>query len=295
MDRCLDAVVSRKRVLIFGASGMLGSAVFRLFGQDENYDVFGTVRSADFFKFFPDAIRDRVMADVNANDYDDLVRAFEVSKPVLVLNCIGLVKQLPSAMNPLSAIPINSLLPHRLARLAELSGARLVHFSTDCVFAGSKGNYVESDPVDARDVYGLSKYFGEVDYENAITLRTSIIGHELQGSRSLIGWFLSQTGVVKGYRRAVFSGLPTVEVARVVRDYVVPNPRLRGLYHLSTTPINKMDLLGLVAKEYKKSIEIRPSDDVVIDRSLDSTRFQNATNYRPKSWHELIREMREFG
>lgn len=285
----------RKKLLIFGASGMLGNAIFRFFSNNPEYETTGTARSTHTTRFFPEKTRKRIITGVDVENIDSLIKIFQATKPDLVINCIGLVKQLAESEDPLSAIPINSMLPHRLARLAAVSGARLIHFSTDCVFSGQTGNYKESDTPDARDVYGTSKYLGEVDYKNAITLRTSIIGHELQGSRSLIGWFLTQTGSVKGFRRAIFSGLPTVEIARIVQDYIIPHPELHGLYHLSAEPINKMDLLTLVAQEYKKSVIIEADDRLVIDRSLDSTRFRMATGFTPKPWPELVREMREFG
>jgi dTDP-4-dehydrorhamnose reductase len=166
--------------------------------------------------------------------------------------------------------------------------------STDCVFSGAKGMYTELDASDAKDLYGRSKYLGEVDYPNSVTLRTSIIGHELNGARSLIGWFIAQQGSVSGFTKAVFSGLPTVELAKVIRDHVIPHPELRGLYHVSSEPINKFDLLTLVASAYGKSIDIKPDDRLVIDRSLDSSRFREATGYQPPAWSELVRRMHEF-
>ena len=155
--------------------------------------------------------------------------------------------------------------------------------------------YMEADASDAKDLYGRSKYLGEVDYPNAITLRTSIIGHELDGARSLVGWFLAQEGSVKGFKRAIFSGLPTVEIARIIRDFVIPHPELHGTYHVSAEPINKYDLLQLVAQVYGKTIEIIPDDKFTIDRSLDSSRFRELTGYSPPNWTELVQVMREFG
>jgi len=220
---------------------------------------------------------------------------FSKVQPDVVINAVGLVKQLAAGCDPLRTLPINTLFPHRLARLCSLVGARLVHISTDCVFSGVKGMYTEADTPDASDLYGRSKLLGEVDYPHAVTLRTSMIGHELSGARSLVGWFLSQGAQVKGYRRAIFSGLPTVEIARVIRDYVLPHPELQGVYHLSADPISKYDLLKMVARVYGKSIEIVPDDTLVIDRSLDSSRFRVAAGYVPKSWDEMIVAMHEFG
>lgn len=283
------------KILVLGASGMLGHTVLRLFAGSDGYEVTGTVRSAHALSLLPVELRDKVITGVDVENPDSLVSLFARAAPDVVINCIGIVKQLAEADDPLSALPINAMLPHRLARLCHVAGARLVHMSTDCVFSGDKGNYTESDPSDAKDLYGQSKYLGEVDFPQAITLRTSILGHELAGTQSLLGWFLSQQQTVKGFRRAIFSGLPTVELACVIRDQVIPRPDLHGLYHVSAEPICKYDLLVLVSQMYGKKIEIVPDDELTIDRSLDSSRFRAATGYQPKPWPELVRRMREFG
>jgi dTDP-4-dehydrorhamnose reductase len=282
-------------VLVLGASGMLGNATLRLFADSKGYDTWGSVRSLSLGDSLAPGLRERLICGVDVENMDALVRVFATVRPSVVINCVGLVKQLVAAADPLAAIPINSILPHRLARLCQLADARLVHISTDCVFSGIKGLYREDDPADARDLYGLSKYLGEVDYPNAVTLRTSIIGHELTGAHGLIGWFLGQTGPVRGFTRAMFSGLSTVELARVIRDYVLPRPQLRGVHHVSAEPISKYDLLRLVARTYGRQTEITPDDELVIDRSLDSRRFRALTGYAPPAWPELVRLMHEFG
>lgn len=282
------------KVLVLGASGMLGNAVLRLFAQSPGYKAIGSARSSNTLRLLPEALRDSVVCGVDVENLDSLTRLFIKARPDVVINCIGLVKQLAEADDPLSAIPVNALLPHRLARLCDVAGARLVHMSTDCVFSGAKGMYTEADIADAKDLYGRSKYLGEVDYPNAITLRTSIIGHELSGAHSLVGWFLAQQSGVKGFRRAIFSGLPTVELARVIRDHVLSHPGLHGTYHVSAEPVNKLELLTLIANTYGKTLDITPDDTLVIDRSLDSSRFREATGYRPEPWPELVRRMHEF-
>lgn len=284
----------KQKVLVLGASGMLGNAVLRVFAQSDDYSVVGSARSAGVLRLLPPELREQVICGVDVENTDSLVRLLTLTRPNVVINCIGLVKQLAEADDPLAAIPINSLLPHRLARLCDVAGARLIHMSTDCVFAGTRGMYGEQDLPDAQDLYGRSKYLGEVDYPHAVTLRTSIIGHELDSAHGLVGWFLAQQGPVKGFTRAVFSGLPTMELARVMRDFVVPDAGLRGLYHVSADPINKFDLLTLVAQAYGKSTTITPDDKLVIDRSLDSSRFRTLTGYQPPAWPELVRRMREF-
>lgn len=282
------------RILVLGASGMLGNAMLRVLSENADHEVHGTARSATVKKHFASPLAEKIIVGVDVENADSLVRVFNELRPEVVINCIGLVKQLAEADDPLAALPINALLPHRLARLCGLLGARLVHVSTDCVFNGAKGNYAESDPPDAKDLYGMSKYLGEVAYPHTITLRTSIIGHEIGGNHGLVGWFLAQQGQVKGYRKAIFSGLPTVELSRVVRDFVLVRPALCGLYHVAAAPIAKYDLLQLVASAYGKKIDIEPDDRVSIDRSLDASRFREATSYVAPSWPELVVRMRDF-
>lgn len=282
------------RVLVLGATGMLGHVVLRVLAEDNALDPVGTVRSPGSARLFPEELRGRLLSGVDADSVDSLIGALATIRPNIVINCIGLVKQFSSAEDPLAALPINAILPHRLMRLCGMSGARLIHISTDCVFSGRTGMYRETDPSDATDLYGKSKFLGEVDATHAITLRTSMIGHEMSGAHGLLEWFLSQSGSVRGFRKAIFSGLPTVELASVIRDHVIPHPELRGVYHVVAEPIAKYDLLHLFAKEYKHSIRIDPDDDFRIDRSLNGERFRAATGYQAPAWPDLVRRMREY-
>lgn len=282
------------RILVLGAAGMLGNAMLRVLSEQDDWQVQGTIRSAGAKRFFPADLAGRLLTGVDVEQPDSLLQTFIRVRPEVVINCIGLVKQLADAEDPLQAIPINALLPHRLARLCELVGARLIHPSTDCVFSGAQGNYRESDPPDARDLYGRSKLLGEVGYPHTVTLRTSIIGHELQSAHGLVGWFLAQPEICRGYTRAIFSGLPTVELARIVRDKVIPHPELSGVYHVAAAPIAKYDLLQLVAEVYKKKIEIIPSEELVIDLSLNADRFRAATGYVAPAWPDLIKLMHTY-
>jgi dTDP-4-dehydrorhamnose reductase len=282
------------RVLILGVTGMLGNAMYRVLSKSPSHRVYGTVRGESARAHFQGPLRDNLNSGIDVEQQDAIVRVFAQVRPEVVVNCVGLVKQLADANDPLQAVPLNTLLPHRLAALCGATGARLVHISTDCVFSGKQGGYRESDFPDAYDLYGRSKLLGEVDYPHAVTLRTSIIGHELSGARSLVGWFLAQKGQVKGFTRAIFSGLPTVELAHVVRDVVLSHPELRGLYHVAAEPINKYDLLKQVAEVYGKTITIVPSEDLIIDRSLNADRFQAATGYNPPPWPTLIQRMHDF-
>lgn len=282
------------RILILGVSGMLGNTMIRVLSEKADWQVYGTVRSESAKQFFHPEISKRLFSGVDVEQHDSLVDAFIQVHPHVVINCIGLIKQLADVENPLNVVPINTLLPHRLTKLCNLSGARLVHISTDCIFSGDKGYYHESDQSDAKDLYGKSKFLGEVAYPNTITLRTSIIGHELQSRHSLVDWFLSQQQYCNGYTKAIFSGLPTVVLAQVIRDVVIPHAELSGLYHVAAKPINKFDLLKLIAKVYGKTINIIPDDKLVIDRSLDATRFHLATGYVAPEWPELIQLMHTY-
>lgn len=279
------------RVLVLGASGMLGSTIYRTLSNDTNLSVFGTTRDATASRILSPQFEGALLTNICVEGERGILKAFAVAQPDIVINCVGIIKQIPNASDHLESIAINSSLPHRIEKYCAVIGARLVHFSTDCVFSGDKGLYREEDRPDAYDLYGRTKLLGEVDYSKAITLRTSIIGHELQTSKSLVGWFLNQAGTVRGFRNAIFSGLPTIEVAQILRDFVLPNPNLQGLYHLSAEPINKHDLLKLIAQVYRKEIEIVPDDSLIIDRSLNSDRFRNATGFKPKSWPELVQVM----
>lgn len=279
------------KVLVLGASGMIGSAMFRVLSQNNEWDVWATLRADALRRFFEETLADKLIAGVDVEKHDALVRVFAHLRPDVVVNCIGLTKHHKTADDPILAIPVNTLLPHRLAELCASGRSRLVHISTDCVFSGARGSYREDDPADANDFYGKVKFLGEVNYSHAITLRTSTIGHELHSAYGLLEWFLSQQGSCKGFSRAIFSGLPNTEFARVVRDLVIPRPDLHGLYHVGADPIAKFELLKLIATVYGKQIDIVQDDEFMIDRSLNSERFKQATGYSAPSWPELIHSM----
>ncbi len=282
------------RVVIIGANGMLGHAVLRVMAADPAREAIGVVRSESAARTLSSVSTSRIIASGNVENPDVLMDLFESLRPDVVINGVGLVKQFAQSEDPLYALPINSIFPHRLSRLCALVGARLVHISTDCVFSGAKGGYREDDAPDAQDLYGRSKLLGEVDYPHAVTLRTSIIGHELSSAHGLIGWFLEQRGCVKGYTRAIFSGLPTCELAKIIRDLVLPRADLHGLYHVAAQPISKYDLLEMVNRTYDIGLKIEPDDHLKIDRSLNASRFREATGYVAPAWPDLIAQMHEF-
>lgn len=277
-------------ILILGASGMIGSTMLRVLTQSPTLRVTGAVRRQEVAQLAKVTGCEDWITGVDMTNPDHLTTLFRQARPQVVINCAGLTKHLPEGNAPIPALSMNALLPQRLAELCSLAGARLIHVSTDCVFSGRQGHYIETDHPDSTDVYGKTKHLGEIDGPGLLTVRTSTIGHEIGTRFGLLEWFLSQTRC-KGYSKAIFSGLPSVEFARVVRDVIIPDTSLEGLYHVGADAIDKDSLLRLIAQVYGRDIEIETDDKVVIDRSLNSTRFNNATGYQAPSWPALIQAM----
>lgn len=283
------------KVLVLGVTGMLGSTCYKKFFNDARCQVYGTLRNTQDLKFFPEHMHRNLITNIDVLDQDALLQVFEKVYPDIVINCIGVIKQNAVILDPLTVLPINAMLPHRLVRLCSLVNARLIHISTDCVFSGRKGNYKEADVSDAEDLYGKSKFIGEIhDKSHVVTLRTSIIGHELLSKRALVEWFLAQDERVKGYEKAIFSGLPAVELVEIIEDFIISKVDIKGLYHVSAKPISKLDLMRLIAKVYGKKIKIISDNSTVIDRSLDSSRFTEKTGYIAPKWPVLISKMYDF-
>lgn len=282
------------RVLIIGATGMLGRTLSKYLSKFDELDVYFTSRRINLS--VPTNLNNHFIFNIeNVNDYENLSKIIDECQPQFIVNCAGIVKQLIQEIDPLMVTCVNSDFPHKLLKLCNKYSAHLIHISTDCVFSGKKGNYNELDKPDCNDLYGLSKLQGEIiNGANSVTIRTSIIGHEIHSSRGLVEWFLSQKGSVSGYKNAIFSGLPTVELSRIIKEIIMPR-KLEGLFHISSDPINKFELLHLIANQYKKNdIKILPSHDLVIDRSLDYNKFHKATGYVPKPWPDLIDFMHSF-
>lgn len=282
------------KILILGASGMLGHTLFSQLFLSDRYDVLATARKADTLApyFRPEMLRN-ITSGIDADNFDSIVKVTGDFKPDCIINCIGIIKQLSASTEHIPALSINALFPHRLASLCKAAGARLIHISSDCVFDGIKGNYCEDDVSNASDLYGRTKFLGEPTYPDSVTLRTSIIGHELGTRYGLVEWFLSQTTEVNGFTRATFSGFPTITLADIIINHVLPDTDLHGLYHVSSDPICKYDLLGMIAHEYGIPTRIVPCNDFIANRALDSHRFRQATGYSVPTWEELIRHMHQ--
>jgi len=282
--------VSAPRILVIGASGMLGHEAIRVLAPD--FEVWGACRD-------PRGLRDlgvpagRILDGLDATVGASAYAMVEQVKPDLVLNAVGIVKQLAAAKAAIPSIAVNSLWPHVLADACAAHGARMVHVSTDCVFGGARGQYVETDVPDAFDLYGRSKLLGEiVARDNVVTLRTSIVGWQLGEPTGLVGWFAAhRTEPLKGFTRAVFSGLTTHSLTDLIRDVVLPDESLCGLWHVSADPLDKYTLLHELAGHLGWAVDLSPVNEPVIDRSLDSTRFRMRTGWNPPSWDEMLDQL----
>ena len=278
------------RILILGGAGMLGHELFRQLRERHESRV--TLRQS-LAAYSSCGLFDagNAYSDVDVCAPDRAQQVLADFRPDVVVNAVGIVKQRPESHDAILSLEVNSLLPHRLALDCRAIGARLIHLSTDCVFSGDRGGYSEADRPDPLDLYDRSKLLGEVTEPNAVTLRTSMIGLGLYRKTNLVDWFLAQKGRVRGYRNAVFSGLTTAEMARVIAMLIDKHPKASGLYHLSAAPISKLDLLTRLRDRLGRDVEIVPVDEPRIDRSLDSTRFRRDFAYAPPTWDEMLAEL----
>lgn len=282
------------KIVILGAAGMLGHKVFQIIRKTFP-NTLGLVREdvkQPPFQKVALLQGNDIISGVDASDFGRLQSLLGEIQPDYIVNCIGIIKQRDASHEAIPSITLNSLLPHKLAAMAENWGGRVIHFSTDCVFNGKRGGYTEDDPLDAEDLYGKSKFLGEVQVDNALTLRTSIIGRELVEHRSLLDWFLAQQGqTIKGFKRVIYSGITTNQMAEVILFILHRFPQLHGLYQVVSEPIAKYDLLCLLKDAYKLQVEILADEMEVSDRSLKGDKFRLATDYVCPPWPELVQSL----
>ena len=279
-------------VLVLGGTGMLGHVLWRTC-RDHGMEAFATVREEGG----PATVLDpaRVISGVTVEEPDSVGRALEETGATVAVNCIGVVKQSATTRDPVATIRSNSLFPHQLAASCREREVRLIQISTDCVFSGRRGGYLEEDIPDPIDLYGRSKLLGEVENDATLTLRTSMIGRELERSNGLLEWFLTEAGgSVRGFTRAVFTGPTTPVLSRAIVELIDRHPTLEGLYHLGADPIDKYTLLCLLRDAFALDVQIEADDTVEVDRSLDSRRFRTATGWEPPSWPEMAAELAEM-
>jgi dTDP-4-dehydrorhamnose reductase len=285
------------RLLVLGGGGMLGHKLWQR--ARDRVETWATVRDVTpGLRALGLADPARTIAGVDVRRFETVEAALDRARPDVVVNCVGVIKQLAAAKDPIASIAINALHPHLVARACRARGARAIHISTDCVFdggpAGRSGaaGYTEADLTNATDLYGRTKALGEIGGPGALTLRTSIVGRELSGASGLVEWFLSRRGsTADGYRGAIFSGFTTAALSAVILEIAEAHPGLEGLYHVSAAAIDKHALLGRLNQAFGAGVAITPRDEPRIDRSLDSTRFRTTTGFVPPDWDTMIAEL----
>jgi dTDP-4-dehydrorhamnose reductase len=279
------------KILILGGDGMLGHQLLNSFKGKFVVKVTLRKKISEYsqYKIFTN---DNSFDEVDVRDFEKLATVIEIFKPSVLINAVGIVKQRKDSKEIIPSLEINALLPHKLSIECQKYNTRVVHISTDCVFSGKTGMYKDDSFADAEDIYGRTKYLGELSLDNCLTLRTSIIGRELSRHTSLLDWFLTQSGPIKGFENAIFSGFTTIELARIIEMMIVKFPQASGIYNVSSDPINKYDLLKLISEVLNHNIEIIADKEFSCNRSLSSDLFRKSFNYIPPSWLSMISELK---
>lgn len=285
---------SSKSIVVLGCTGMLGHKLMQTISETTDYHVYGTVRTADQKRLskLPQNNQTTIVGDISSENLTNLRKLFSEVRPVAVVNCIGIVKQLPEGNQPLPCIKINSLLPHQLAEMTREVGSRLFHFSTDCVYSGTKGHYSEGDPTDPQDLYGKSKALGEISGSGCFTIRSSIIGPELESHLGLFEWFCQQKGKkVKGYQKALYTGFTTTAMSQILLMLIEKFPDMNGIWNVASTPISKYEILQKINQVLNLGIEIEADQSYAINRTLDGRKFEEATGFKPPTWDQMIGQL----
>ena len=275
--------MSKIKVLVLGAGGMAGHTI-TLYFKEKGYDVTAfTTRPFDLCD-------NNIVGD--ASDFDSLKRIIERGDYEVIINCVGILNQF-AENNPHMAKKLNADLPHFISELIEALPCKLVHMSTDCVFAGNTGLYKENSLKDGKTVYDITKANGEIMDDSNLTFRNSIIGPDIKPEGiGLFNWFMKQKTSVKGFTKAIWTGVTTLTLAKAMDAAIQQN--LCGLYNLvNNQSISKYDLLRLFNKYCKLNpIEIIPSDELVLDKTLICTR--NDFHFNVPSYEQMVIEMKEW-
>ena len=273
---------------------MIGNCLFKYLSLKKKYQVYGFVRNKMILNHENKLIDKKKLIEVQILGNNNFKKVIQDLNPEVIINCAGIVKQNPLIKNIPLTIELNSLFPHNLNLICKELNCRLIQLSTDCVFSGRKGNYKENDYADANDLYGRSKFMGEINDKNCLTIRTSFIGHELKNKWGLLSWFISQEKKVNGFKNSIYSGLTTLEIAKIIYKFVLPNKEINGLYHIASKPIDKFSLLEIINEIYQKDITIKKDYSLINDKSLDFSKFREVTGYEPIEWAYALKELKNF-
>lgn len=279
------------KILILGASGMIGLAVNNQLIKNKGFKVIGTTTNSKAKKIIENQnnLNELILFDfLKDKNIESLLKSV---KPNIIINCIGVIKQSTLITNKINTILLNSILPNKLSMLALQNNIKFIQISTDCVFSGKVGLYTESDNPDPTDTYGRTKLIGETINDNCLTLRTSLVGHELLTKNGLLEWFLSQKHECTGFKNALFSGFTTIAFAKIIETILTNKQELKGLYHVSSNIISKYDFLKKINQVYNRGIKINEDQSFKINRSLKSSALQEKIKYKVETWDYMIKEM----
>jgi dTDP-4-dehydrorhamnose reductase len=280
------------RLLILGASGLIGHKLLLKLSID--FDVYGILhKSKENYGSIKLFAGQKIIDKVDVSDFGSICGILEVINPDVILNCVGITLRKDEINDPFKAIKINALFPHQLANWAKANNKRVIHFSTDCVFNGSTGNYTENSLTTAENIYGRTKALGEINYDHTLTIRSSFIGQELFGKTELLDWFLQQDGKqIKGFTNTLYSGVSTNFMAYIVKTIILDFPKLSGLYQLATEkPISKYELLCIAKKAFEIGVEIIPDDKQVHKPTLNGSKLNDKIKIEVPSWEEMMNDI----
>lgn len=233
-----------------------------------------------------------VYTNVDVRNWDCIPSVLTAAMPDVIINCVGIVQQVPAYRDVAQVIAVNALFPQQLAAYCRKREIKVIHISSDCVWDGRRGQYRDNEIPNGHDLYAHTKISGEIDVPGCLTLRTSFVGREIEGTYGLVEWFLSNEGnAIDGWQNAIFSGFTSLALSNLIADVIEYCTDLEGIYQVSTQPINKYDLLCLVRDAYDANIEINGISEPHIDRSLDSIPFRELTGFVPQTWAEMIADM----
>ena len=281
------------KILILGLSGMLGHKLFSYLQKQNTYELYATTTT----NFEIDHPNFKILNKKNiffskSQDIEYLENIFLKIKPDLVINCIAILKESLFDLNPLKFVEINTIYPLKISKSSKRFGFRFIHFSTDILYTNSDELSCENDKISLSGPYAASKFLGEVKNNNALTIRTSIIGHQLKNKSSLLEWFLSNEGKsVNGYSNVIYSGVPTTEISKIIHKSIIPNNELNGIINISSHPISKLELLRKIKKYYNINVKINDDPSIISNRTLNSDLFNNKTGYFVPDWDVLVKEM----
>ena len=286
------------KILILGGNGLVGHKLLQVFKKrlpNKDYEIAATFRKdrTTYLSLVKLVDISNSFFNIDINKFSDLVEVVDKFKPNIIINCIGLTKKLSNNNNEKYSIYINAYFPHLVSFLCQKNNIKFIHLSTDCIFSGLMGNYTELDNPDALDIYGKTKFLGEVDNDNSLTLRASILGPEITKFLGIYSWFMRSSKSVSGFNNAFFSGFSSVEFANILTRIIKHNFHITGVYHLSSYKISKFDLLTMIKDINNLKIKIIQSDREIYDRTLNCDKFHNVVSYKPPSWEQMLSELKE--